>query len=533
MSVEQKLNAAELQLFSDFYERRLAEAGSAKDDSQELEIAQDILLAVINDGLTPTADGGASYVRRGALDWSDPATLQAAKTTTGQKRIIGRPPVRGGGGRKEILQGVGIIAIAVAAIVWFLWPAAGDNPATPADDGSQSEMEVIPETADLRQTMPTPLPTLETELLADVIGAGAKTKQLVVPRTLDIKGVSFVVQPVKIGVGDWPLPESERAVSWVYGTVINYVMGLEATPANKRLLASLRSGDQMLLRMSTGPTYRFILADLVRVAPQTSEVFLQNRPGLTLVLLSDEAESRVILRALYIPDSELGLANPEPVKQAAPGERVVLADRLRLTYLNYEIIPVPDTPPGYAYLGINFVLENVGGNASLLTASLLHHLESNGLTYPSVSTAGALSYPSLPETLPVRTPLTATLVYAVPETTLREALIWLFALEPTGARAQVTLPPYEGRLTPEVVVKEASLDNGILFLGLEVRAALRNLQVGVAEVQVQGGSLSPVGNYFPWRVAAGETDEFILLLTPDGSGRLVITLLEQGIEVTY
>ena len=62
--------------------------------------------------------------------------------------------------------------------------------------------------------------------------------------------------------------------------------------------------------------------------------------------------------------------------------------------------------------------------------------------------------------------------------------------------------------------------------------ALHNLALHPTDIMVQGGGLSPIGNYFPWRIPAGETDEFILLLSPDGNGQVVVTLLEQGIEIS-
>lgn len=527
------LNSEDVKVFEQFYQRRLLEAGGASDDAQELEIARDILAAVVNDGLTPTADGGASYVRRGAVDWTDPATMQAARTAVGAGNNT-RPQAKGKSGKKDLLQGVAFIALALLAIGWFFWPS-GDDPATTSgeEDVALAAPGAQQGNDELFMATPTPVPTLETELLADIVEAGTKTKELVVPRTLEIKGVSFVVQPVKIGVGDWPLPEVERAVSWVHGTVINYVMGLEGSPANKELLASLQPGNQLLLRMSTGVVYRFVYADTVRVAPQASEIFWQNRPGLTLVLLGDEAETRVVIRALYVPDLELGVRSDTPVKRATPGQRAVLDDRLWLTYLGSEIVPAPETLAGYAYLGVNYVVEYVGGDLPLLTAAFMHHLEADGLTYPTVSAGGAVPYPALPERLLPRQPLTTTVVYAIPQNILRQELIWEFAADPAGGeKLQVVIPPHEGPLAPEVAVKEVELDNGVLVLALEITAALNNITLDPADIQVQGGTVSPVGNYFPWRVPAGERDEFVLVLTPDGSGRVVVTLLEQGIEVS-
>ncbi|MHC4816286.1 MAG: hypothetical protein ACYTFN_24805 [Planctomycetota bacterium] len=527
------LNADDVKIFEQFYQRRLGEAGGAQDDAGELDIANDILAAVVNDGLTPTADGGASYVRRGAVDWSDPATLQAAQAAVGSGSRA--PAPKGTSRKKELLQGAAIIMLALLAIGWFFWPSAdADRQATADQDVVLAAAGPGGEAIDGALFVPTPtaVPTLETELLADIVEAGTKTKQLVVPRTLEIKGVSFVIQPVKVGVGDWPPPEVERAVSWVHSTVINYVMGLEGTPANKELLASLQPGSQLLLRMSTGVVYRFVYADTVRVAPQASEIFWQNRPGLTLVLLGDAAETRVVIRALYVPDLELNVASQAPVKRGTPGQRVVLDDRLRLTYLGSDMLPAPETLRGYAYLGINYVVEYVGGDLPLLTAAFMHHIEVDGLIYPLVSADGAVPYPELPDSLPPRQPFTTTLVYAVPEQALRQEMSWHFAADPgDGEQLQVIIPPYEGLLSPDILVKEVAMENGLVVLVLEISAALQNIVVKPRDIEIQGGTLSPVGNYFPWRISAGEQDEFVLLLTPDGSGRVIITLLEQGIEV--
>lgn len=538
MTSELTLSAENRQCFDTFYQRRLYEAGNPRDDSEELELARDILAAVVNDGLTPTADGGASYVRRGAVDWTDPATMQAARTAVGAGSDERPQAKKGQRSKGGLLQGVAMVAVILLGLGWFFWPAGEEKPAaTPANN----EVGIVTPEATGRveyvlEATPTPLPTLETELLADVVGAGAKTKQLVVPRTLEVKGVSFIVQPVKVGIGDWPLPEAERAVSWVHGTVINYVMGLEGSPANKKLLASLQPGNQMLLRMSTGVVYRFIYADTVRVPPQAAEIFWQNRPGLTLVLLGERAETRVVIRALYVPETELEAGRREtPVERVSPGQRVVLDDRLRLTYLDTDIVPAPETLQGYAYLGVNVGLEYVGGDKAILTTPFMHHISADGLTYPLVSAAaGGVPYPPLPERLLPRHPVTTTVVYAVPLNVLRQELRWEFVAEPgEGEIAQALIPPYEGLLTPAVVVKAVETDTGSLLLTLEITAALHNLTLQTTDIGVQGGTINPIGNTFPWRLRAGTQENFVLVLTPDGSGTITITLLEQGIEVTY
>jgi hypothetical protein len=528
--IDAQTTAEELNLFETFYQGRVAEVagGAVLDDGEELAIARDILLAVVDDGLTPDAAGGVSYVRRGALDWTDPTTLQAARATTGSG-----PQARAGGqgqpNQADLIQGVLIMGVALLVAAWFLWPAAGNESedVEPADRQRQLMVDT--------GVTPTPLPTLEAQLLADIVEASGVKTDLVVPRTLEVGGVSFVVQPVTIRAGDWPLPDDERAVSWVYGTVINYVLGLEATPANKALLASVRPGDELLLRMSTGPAYRFALADAVRVAPQASEVFRQTRPGLTLTLLGDaDPASRIVLRATYLPESELGLALPEAAETVPLGQPAPLAQAVRLTCLAAELLTAA-APPGYRYLRVDYRLEH-SGSGPLATGAFNHHVRAGELTYGPVSPAEQWpTYPALPAQLQAGQVVTTTAVYALPETALAgPPLTWAFTTTPGGPGVSVELPLPGRPPGAEVTLQATSRpDSGTLLLSLEIRSALRQLMLTAADLHIEGATLSPAGNFFPWQVAASEAGQFNLLLAPDGSGRLTVALLEHGFEITY
>ncbi len=567
------LSAEELKLYEDFYRRRLAEAGHVRDDAEELAVARDILQAVVNEGLTPTADGGASYVRRGARDWSDPTTVQAAQATmAGGSEAGGRKdkkkgrgsaitPVGGAARSKEMLQGIGMLAAVLAIAGWFLWPmlfgsdkGGQKETGSQAPDGSAAAQaaadnrpveDTSTETGDGVVGPGTPVPTLQPELLADIVDAGGVKTGPVAPRTLEIKGVSYIVQPVRAKTGDWPRPEDARAVSWVYGTVVNYVLGVEATSENKTLLASLSPGDEILLRMSTGPTYRFAYADAVRVSPQASEIFAQTRPGLVLALVGDETQpDRIIIRAVYLPGrGESGDEPSLPVGTAGLGETVeVGAGSLRLTCLDYEPKVLPGTPPGYVYLGVNFVVENRFSN-TLATNAFAHQVIVADLTYPAISRSGAgqLSaawlagaYPDLPAALAKGQVFTATAIYAIPEPTLKDELIWQFAPDPGGPVSQVLLPPYQGRLEPTVSIKTITLQaGGVLAARFDLQApALHTLEIAATDLVLEGGALTPAGNTFPWQLSPGERGEFAVFVMPELSP-VRIGLLEQGFEITW
>lgn len=513
-----ELSGEELSQFQTFYRARLAHTlrkrTDAIEEAEELEFARDLLLAALNEGLTPGAAGEESYLKPDATDWTDPATLAATQAATG-----GKLP-RFGGGRlaaKEMWQAAGALLAVLAILYWQFGPSSWS-----ATEG------VTPEATSGAggRVTPTPIPSLESELLANIVDAAGVKTGLVAPRTLEIKGVSFVIQPVKITAGDWPPPDDERAASWVYGTVINYVMGLEATPANKQLIASLRAGDELLLRMSTGPAFHFAFVDAVRIAPQASELFRQARPGLTLALLDDgEQPDRAIVRAVYLPESEV--SNGGEARTVGVGQAAVL-DSLRLTCTGSEVQAPSGTPPGQLYLAVSYRLENTG-LLPLLTGTFSQRLTAGGLTLPQAPATNE----AWPATIQPGQVLSGTLAYLVPEAAAGQSLTWSFAASPAGPAVQVALPSGQSRLSAEVRLKEAVFYDGVLLVTFSLTApSIRGLELSAADIALNGASVHPVGNYFPWQISPGGSQEFTLLLAPSASP-VRVELLNQGFELTY
>jgi hypothetical protein len=239
-----------------------------------------------------------------------------------------------------------------------------------------------------------------------------------------------------------------------------------------------------------------------------------------------------------VPDADLIslTETSSPVKSIGLNQRIVLDERVAITFLGNEVVPAPDTLRGYAYMGVNCVIEYIEDTTvPLLTSSFIHYIEFEGLTHPMV-TVNKSRYPALPEALQPRTPITATLVYAVPENNLRQEMLWGFIGNPAiGTQAQAVLPPYEGPLTPVVEVANYALDGAgkAITLTLKITAALHDVELTPSSVQIQGGMLSPTGNHFPWEIASRETKEFELILSPDKGKKITIVVLDQGIEMSY
>ncbi|MCP4996943.1 MAG: hypothetical protein GY934_24675 [Gammaproteobacteria bacterium] len=529
----------EQQIFQKFYQRRVDESGAGGSDKDELRVAREVLEATTADGLTPTADGGVSYVRRKGADWSDPDVMNAARSEIEGSEGSGGSVKSGGGGNREMLQGVLImVAVLLGGGYWFFF--SGDSPEEAvAVDVTEEATEEATRARFSGEATPTPLATLEAELLADIVDSSGVKTGLVVPRTMEIKGVSFVVQPVQITSGDWELPLEERAVSWVYGTVINYVIGIEATAANKSLLASLTAGDEFLVRMSTGDVYRFAYADAVRVSPQASEIFRQNRPGVTLVLLGDtESDSRVVIRANYLPESDFGFTEQLPEVQAELGERVALNGSIYVTAIEAELLFEADPPPGYVWQAVQYQVENLG-EVEVSTDAFKNNIEAEGISYPVVAVPHALNpTPAIPPVLAPGQVFSTTAIYAIPETALTQSkLAWEFVPGPAGLKARVLLPVYPGLAEPAVQLLAAALVEGKLQLSVEVATGLRSVEMNVADFVLTGGQIDQQdgnGNLFPWQVQPGETSTFALYLHPDEvSGIMQIVILKHGFEIEY
>lgn len=517
--------------YETFYTQRRQEAlGELAIPQEELRFAQDLLSAVINDGLTPDSEGGVSWFRKDGLDWTDPAAVEAMQQTMGQGRKRANRAVSGGRSEEslsDILTGVGVL-LALILAGWWYFIGFGDGTAE-ADAAADTPTMAAELDGD---ATPTPLPTLEAELLADIIDAsGVKTK-LVVPRTLELGGVSFVVQPVKIKSGDWALPDDERAVSWVYGTVVNYVLGLEATAENKSLLANLKSGDEILLRMSTGPAYRFAYADAVRVAPQASEIFRQTRPGLTLVLMGSEDEaSRIVLRAVYLPDSELGLSLQTEKPATKLNQAVILNEKLRLIPRKSYPILDPNSPPGYVLLALDVAWQNL--SQQLLQPDTFHHyLEADGLRFaPIIFENDSQTYPVIDSLLAPNETITTTLTYPIPEPTFREGSIWVFALDAVGIQtARVSIPAYQGRLEPHLKLLAVSYEQTTLLATVEVEVPMTETIIEVSDLTIEGAIPDHLGSNFPWTIRANEPSIFSLRLRPTAE-IIQVKLGEQGFEI--
>lgn len=175
-----------------------------------------------------------------------------------------------------------------------------------------------------------------------LIESGEVRVPLVVPRTLEIlpsdgiTGTTFVVVPVEVKQADWPCPVREfggrPAACWVFGTLVNYLVGVPDSTEAATLVGRLRaSGGLIRLRLSTERVISFHVAEVITVERHQVELLSQKRFALTMPLLGQEGALRTVVVAYYDPSADVGetlapLVSPTPsvVQTVGLGQTVAI-----------------------------------------------------------------------------------------------------------------------------------------------------------------------------------------------------------------
>lgn len=326
------------------------------------------------------------------------------------------------------------------------------------------------------------------------------------PNRLDIAGTVFPVVPVTPEQGRWPLPQDQDAVAvWIYGTVINYVVGLPHTPESESLLAGLAGADRIALALDNGNTLVFGSPQAQRVAAADLSPMSQSKPGITLVMLGSDQANRLTVQARYLPEESL----------FAEDQRV---DSLRIEVLRSSI-------PAKTGDMLQFVIEYQVTNEKAVAVDpaffdmILE--DNNGQFYmlnenaTSLGEFGPLNRPVAPgETA------TGSAGYLVPGD-VPGPLTWVFRSDATSASSASFVLPYQppkpGPAVPDVILTEVFDDatrNVIVINGSVYNDGESPLVVTLDKVNLtsgQGGSnLQASTPLLPWTIEPGGSQGFEL-----------------------
>jgi hypothetical protein len=284
-----------------------------------------------------------------------------------------------------------IIAAAVVAGYFLVAPLWRDNVPT-------EEVGAAPTAAAESGAIP---PAALPDGIDALVTSGEVRVPLVVPRTMEIlvgggvTGTTYVIVPVEVAEADWPCPQSDEKEAppnacWVFGTVVNYLLGIPADAQSEGLADLLTAyGGTVKVRSSTGAVHRFEVTEVVEIGRQETEILAQREPAATIVLLGGPSSGRRVIRATYV-DETLGGGRtpaPYPAEGVEKEQLVQLGERADLGAAALTPLSVS---AGGTESGLVVLVENAGAAPLHLSPALVGAEDAAGRP---LAVAGSASIP--------------------------------------------------------------------------------------------------------------------------------------------
>lgn len=337
-----------------------------------------------------------------------------------------------------------------------------------------------------------------------VVQEGGTPILTVLPNQLDVAGTAFSIVPVTPEQGRWPIPQEQQATAvWIYGTVINYVVGVPYVTATESLLAGLESSDRITLTLDNGTALVFGAPQAQRIAAEDLSPMAQDKPGLTLVVLGNNQTNRLTVQARYLP------------------EESVFSDEQRVDGLEIQVLKssIPSKVDDMLYFVVDYQVTNNSGASSDPMFFDMTLEDGNGQRYMLNETATSQGeYGPLTQAIPDGETATGSAGYLVPRDIAPPAT-WVFRSDATSVNSVRFVLPYEppklGPPVPDVVLSEVFNDatraviviNGTIYNNGET-----NLVVTLDDVNLTSGNgngaLQASTPLLPWTVAPGDGQGF-------------------------
>lgn len=393
----------------------------------------------------------------------------------------------------------------------------------------------------------TPTPTSGSEPTESIVASGNVRLPLTAPVQLQIGDTAFAVRPVEVQKNQWRYQRGQPdSAQWVYGTLVNYVIGLEATPQNAELFEALTEADIVQLALANGRVLQFQFSGRQWVEQEAApDVFQQLRPGLTLALLGDKGTQRLVVTASYV-------ASLEPTPAAGPNLAKVgtwvQVGEARVVVLGGQLVKdVAGLADELAYYLVDFSVEALGPgtlDASMFQMDLVDSLDKRYVVSIQASQAGAHGVAG--GRLAPGQVLTATAGYLVPEAIGGPMVTWAFSPRPgasSSARFQLTLaapaPTPDPRSAITIQVNTATYGQGLAEI--VVAGGIGNptdtpITVQRDEVWLESGaarvSLVAANPPFPWSIAPGESRAFTLHFARPSPGTAILRIMHWSFELS-
>jgi hypothetical protein len=366
------------------------------------------------------------------------------------------------------------------------------------------------------------------------------------PVSLSLSGATYSITPVTVSDGRWRIVNAGAdSAEWIYGTVVNFVIGLYPTDDAIALVEGLEDGAPIALEMSNGADLHFRMSGRQRVAADAvADLFHQTRPGITLVLLGEGGDERLVVTGLYDADQE-----PLTIGQAGSSSvgSTVQAGDWRVTVVSGQLVPDPADPDRASYY-VNFVVEYLGpdpASADLFDLKLIDGVRVEYIIDREVSRGGVYEPPG--GLVAPRNPSSFTAGYRVSTSIPGPALIWVFKPSPEAtelARFEVpivrptpTTPP-NMLITAQINGASLSEDQTLIVISggvgnpAEQSVTISQVDVSLSTPDNVFSDLRNVEPPFPWVIGPGQTMAFRLEYTRPPGFSAVLKIVAFQFELT-
>jgi hypothetical protein len=401
---------------------------------------------------------------------------------------------------------------------------------------------------------PTPTPPInvaEIELDTDVFpfqtisDSGAISQTLETPIFVEIAGNQFSVQAEVLSAADpWTPPiVNETTAAWVYGSVINYIFGLDNTKDNQTLLEELDEGDEVVLTTRSGAKSTFTVSSRREVASDDRDIFAQRSPGITILLIEEDSEeTRIVVQGRYV------LSDTKDDSKA--GQIVEMGQTAQLESLQVTATGVatqydrPEAPPGFAFLQIDAQVQNVG-TAAYNTSSLNMVLADDiGNLYALNPTASQLgNYPPLSGSVSPGQTILTTSGFQIPAGLSSPVLHWRITIAGSNSAIQIDIPFRDTSAAAQqalIEVQEVTIspDGGsMLVVGQIVNAGEQIFLIDSGDVSLTSSpgtifQMLSTNPGFPWSIPPDQTLLYgVTFQRPIGSDA-IFTIDGQSFQIT-
>lgn len=383
----------------------------------------------------------------------------------------------------------------------------------------------------------------DVPILFSVSNTEVVTSTLNAPMNLTIGGKSFALRSEQVAAdGVWePDFSSDDQAIWVYGSVVNYVIGIPDSDLNLALIEQQQVGDEIVLDTIQGNTLTFSVDERNTVSTSDTDVFRQNEPGVTIILTGAQGEERVVLFGRHVVDED----------DTSAGNVIGLGETAQLEELQFTVTSVayvperPEVPDGFAFYQVDYEVQNVGLSAydtGQLSLILLDAVGNQYALNPVASQVG--NFPALTGFLNAGAIRQATAGYQIPLGLSSNALSLVIAKAGSNAQLQVTIPftgnPTNSGRNTQVLLSRADIGvdrTSLVLTGEIVNLNTQPIVVTQDDISMSGtdGSsylLLSTNPALPWTVAPGDSLPFSLIYQPPATDTAVFTLYTQSFQLS-